>query len=38
MKPGRPSARLSGKKRAGIGAAADGVGGLIYDLMTRDKK
>ena len=27
-----------GKKGAGIGAAAGGVGGLIYDLMTRDKK
>ena len=27
-----------GKKGAGVGAAAGGVGGLIYDLMTRDKK
>jgi len=27
-----------GKKGAGIGAAAGGVGGLIYDLMTREKK
>ncbi len=27
-----------GKKGAGIGAAAGGVGGLIYDLMTRNKK
>ena len=27
-----------GKKGAGIGAATGGVGGLIYDLMTRDKK
>jgi hypothetical protein len=27
-----------GKKGAGIGAAAGGVGGLIYDLVTRDKK
>lgn len=27
-----------GKKGAGIGAAAGGVGGLIYDLITRDKK
>jgi hypothetical protein len=27
-----------GKKGAGIGAAAGGVGGLIYDLLTRDKK
>jgi len=27
-----------GKKGAGIGAAAGGVGGLIYDLMTRDKE
>ena len=27
-----------GKKGAGIGAAAGGVGGLLYDLMTRDKK
>ena len=27
-----------GKKGAGIGAAAGGVGGLIFDLVTRDKK
>jgi hypothetical protein len=27
-----------GKKGAGIGAAAGGVGGLIYDLITRDKQ
>jgi hypothetical protein len=27
-----------GKKGAGVGAAAGGVGGLIYDLMTREKK
>ena len=27
-----------GKNGAGIGAAAGGVGGLLYDLMTRDKK
>jgi len=27
-----------GKKGAGIGAATGGVGGLIYDLLTRDKK
>ena len=27
-----------GKKGAGVGAAAGGVGGLLYDLMTRDKK
>ncbi len=26
------------KRGAGIGAAAGGVGGLIYDLITRDKK
>ena len=26
-----------GKKGAGIGAAAGGVGGLIYDVITRDK-
>ena len=30
-------ALTGGKKGAGIGAAAGGVGGLIYDLMTRDK-
>jgi hypothetical protein len=29
---------VGGKKGAGIGAAAGGVGGLIYDLMTREKK
>jgi len=28
----------AGKKGAGIGAAAGGVGGLIYDLVTRRKK
>jgi hypothetical protein len=27
-----------GKKGAGIGAAAGGVGGLIFDLVTKDKK
>jgi len=27
-----------GKKGASIGAAAGGVGRLIYDLVTRDKK
>jgi hypothetical protein len=27
-----------GKKGAGIGAAAGGVGGLLYDLITRDKQ
>ena len=31
-------AMAGGKKGAGIGAAAGGVGGLIYDLITRDKK
>ena len=31
-------AATGGKKGAGIGAAAGGVGGLIYDLITRDKK
>lgn len=31
-------ALAGGKKGAGIGAATGGVGGLIYDLMTRDKK
>jgi hypothetical protein len=31
-------AMAGGKKGAGIGAAAGGVGGLIYDIMTRDKK
>ena len=31
-------ALAGGKKGAGIGAAAGGVGGLIYDLMTRNKK
>ena len=30
-------AMAGGKKGAGIGAAAGGVGGLIYDLLTRDK-
>jgi hypothetical protein len=31
-------AMAGGKKGAGIGAAAGGVGGLIYDLVTRNKK
>jgi hypothetical protein len=31
-------ALAGGKKGAGVGAAAGGVGGLIFDLMTRDKK
>jgi hypothetical protein len=31
-------ALAGGKKDAGVGAAAGGVGGLIYDLATRDKK
>jgi len=31
-------AAVGGKKGAGIGAAAGGVGGLLYDLMTREKK
>ncbi len=31
-------ALAGGKKGAGIGAAAGGVGGLIYDLVTRNKK
>jgi hypothetical protein len=31
-------ALAGGKKGAGIGAATGGVGGLIYDLLTRDKK
>lgn len=31
-------ALAGGKKGAGVGAAAGGVGGLIYDLLTRDKK
>jgi hypothetical protein len=31
-------ALAGGKKGAGIGAAAGGVGGLIYDLITRNKK
>jgi hypothetical protein len=31
-------ALAGGNKGAGVGAAAGGVGGLIYDLMTRDKK
>jgi hypothetical protein len=31
-------ALTSGKKGAGVGAAVGGVGGLIYDLATRNKK
>jgi hypothetical protein len=31
-------ALAGGKKGAGVGAAAGGVGGLIYDLITRQKK
>ena len=31
-------ALAGGKKGAGVGAAAGGVGGLIYDLLTREKK
>jgi len=31
-------AMAGGKKGAGIGAAAGGVGGLIYDLLTRERK
>ena len=31
-------ALAGGKKGAGVGAAAGGVGGLIYDLLTRDNK
>jgi hypothetical protein len=31
-------AMAGGKKGAGVGAAAGGVGGLIYDLITRNKK
>lgn len=31
-------ALAGGKKGAGVGAAAGGVGGLIYDLITKDKK
>jgi hypothetical protein len=31
-------ALAGGKKGAGVGAAAGGVGGLIFDLVTRDKK
>jgi hypothetical protein len=31
-------ALAGGKKGAGVGAAAGGVGGLIFDLLTRDKK
>jgi hypothetical protein len=31
-------ALAGGKKGAGIGAATGGVGGLIFDLVTRDKK
>lgn len=30
-------AAAGGKKGAGIGAAAGGIGGLIYDVITRDK-
>jgi hypothetical protein len=35
---GVSGALAGGKKGAGVGAAAGGVGGLIYDLLTRDKK
>ena len=31
-------ALVGGKKGAGVGAAVGGVGGLIYDLATRNKK
>jgi hypothetical protein len=31
-------AMAGGKKGAGVGATAGGVGGLIYDLVTRNKK
>jgi hypothetical protein len=31
-------ALAGGKKGAGVGAAVGGVGGLIYDLLTRDKE
>jgi hypothetical protein len=31
-------AASGGKKGAGIGAAAGGVGGLIYDVISRNKK
>jgi hypothetical protein len=31
-------ALAGGKKGAGVGAAAGGVGGLIYDLLTKEKK
>jgi hypothetical protein len=31
-------ALAGGKKGAGVGAAAGGVGGLIFDLLTREKK
>jgi hypothetical protein len=31
-------ALAGGKKGAGVGAAAGGVGGLIYDLITRNKE
>ena len=31
-------ALTAGKKGPGVGAAAGGVGGLIYDLLTREKK
>lgn len=30
-------ALAGGKKGAGVGAAAGGIGGLIYDLVTRDR-
>jgi hypothetical protein len=31
-------AAAGGKKGAGVGAAVGGVGGLIYDLLSRSKK
>jgi len=31
-------ALAGGKKGAGVGAAVGGVGGLVYDLATRNKK
>ena len=31
-------AAVAGKNGAGVGAAVGGVGGLIYDLLSRDKK